>query len=312
MEHHKAPNIDREAYPDALDKFDAAICEAIAVSQASSGRQPAPNVGFASYVFTRMCGAGISLIRAAPFSRWVRADFQDWQLGALAGHARSLMDGYLLFHYLIETPKNEAELKARINVMHLNDCTRRIELFRDLGFAKDLDAFEKQREELRERLATNDHFKSLSDVVQKNCLNGRFLMIDSRDEMLGKVGFKKGEFDALYDFWSQQVHILPLSFYRLEANGRGTGVENDTDRGYMAEALEIGAAILVGATDKMVEQFPDTEGARQGTRSKFSPGPAANLPFDLDAVEHAIQSRSANAPFAASLFTAAIKEGFGG
>jgi hypothetical protein len=115
---------DRTAYNAALTKFDAAICEAIAVSQASSGRQPEANVGYASYVFTRMCGAGISFIRAAPLSRWIRADFHDWHFGGVAGHARSLLDGFLLFNYLIEPAKSEAELKARINVMHLNDSPR--------------------------------------------------------------------------------------------------------------------------------------------------------------------------------------------
>ena len=219
---------DRSTYEQAIAEFDLAICEAIAVSQASSWRQPAMNVGYASYVFTRMCGAGVSFIRAAPKSRWVRADFDDWQLGAVAGHARSLLDGFLLFNYLIEPAKSEAEMGARINVMHLNDCTRRIELHTNQGLMQHLEGFEKQREELRKRLDDNEYFKSLPAGVRKNCLNGRFLMIDTRDEMLAKVGFEKGQFDALYDLWSQHVHVLPLSFYRMKANGLGTGVENES------------------------------------------------------------------------------------
>lgn len=219
----KSLRVSRAAYEAALAKFDTAICEAIAVSQASSGRLPAINVGYASHVFTRMCGAGISLIRAVPLSRWVLADFDDWQFGAVAGHARSLLDGFLLFNYLIEPAKSEAELKARINVMHLNDCTRRIELHTNLGFTQDLEGFENQRDKLRVRLNGNEYFKSLPAPVQKNCLNGRFLMIDTRDEILAKVDFEKGQYGALYDLWSQHVHILPISFYRMEANGRGTG-----------------------------------------------------------------------------------------
>lgn len=73
------------------------------------------------------------MIRAAPLTRWVRAEFDDWRFGAVAGHARSLVDGFLLFDYLIEPPQSEAELKTRVNVMHLNDCTRRIELHTNLG-----------------------------------------------------------------------------------------------------------------------------------------------------------------------------------
>lgn len=183
-----------------------------------------------------------------------------------------------------------------------------MELHTNLGFTRDLEGFEKQREELRVRLNGNEYFKSLPAAVQKNCLNGRFMMIDTRDDMLAKVDFEKGQYDALYDLWSQHVHILPLSFYRIEANGRGTGVENDTDRSYIAQALTIGAAILTEATGKMVEQFPDAAGVRKGTKSTFSPGPAENLPPKPAPV----QKSAPSSPFEESGLAAAIKKGFGG
>lgn len=301
------PHINRAGYKVALEKFDAAVCEAISVSQASAGRFPAANVGYASYVFTQMCGAATSMIRAAPLTRWVRSDFEDWRFGAIAGHARSLLDGFLLFSYLMETTKSEAELKARINVMHLNDCTRRIELHKNIGFTEDIEGFEKQRAELQERLLVNEYFNSLPPAVQKNCRNGRFLTIDTRDEMLAKVGFEKGQFDALYDLWSQHVHILPLSFYRIEPNGRGTGLENDTDRGYISQALEIGSVVLADATDLVVGQFPDVVSVRQGVKSTFSPGPAENKP------RKARPSKAEKAPaFRQSSISASIKKSFGG
>ncbi|AOF84685.1 hypothetical protein BSY239_2906 [Hydrogenophaga sp. RAC07] len=300
-----AAGIDRAGYKAALNRFDAALCEAIAVSQASAGRFQAANVGYASYVFTQMCGAATSMIRAAPLTRWVRSDFEDWRFGAVAGHARSLFDGYLLFNYLMGPTSSEAELKARINVMHLNDCTRRMELHKNLGITDDLEDFERQRAELQGRLSGNEHFKSLPAAVQKNCMNGRFLTIDTRDEMLAKVEFEKGQFDALYDLWSQHIHILPLSFYRIEPNGRGTGLENDTDRTYIAQALEICATVLTNATDMMEEQFPDVAPVRRGMKSTFSPGPAGNRPRKA-------KSKAENPPaFQQSSISAAIKKSVG-
>src|SRR5260370_834427 len=59
----------KEGYATALKAFDAAICEAVAVSQGIAGRMVAPHVGYAARVFTRICGHGIALIRAAPRSR---------------------------------------------------------------------------------------------------------------------------------------------------------------------------------------------------------------------------------------------------
>lgn len=300
--------VDRSAYKAALEKFDAAVCEACAVSQRTANRLPEMNVGYASYVFTRMCGAGIAMVRAAPLSRWIRSDFDDWQFGAVAGHARSLLDGYLLFSYLIEPAKSEAELKTRINVMHLNDCTRRLELHTNLGIADEVAGFQKHQAELQDRLKGNEYFQSLPAAVQKQCLNGRFLMIDSRDEMLAKVGFEKGQFDAIYDLWSQHVHILPISFYRIEPNGRGTGLENDPDRSYIAQAMEMCAAVLAEATERMVEQFPDAADARQGLKSEFSPGPSENR---LRKAHRMAATTKAKPDFAPSGLAAAIKKGFG-
>ncbi len=273
--------INRAEYKAALEKFDAALCEAIAVSQASAGRLSDANVGYASYVFTQMCGSATSMIRATPLTRWVRSDTEDWRFGAIAGHARSLLDGFLLFNYLMAPIQSEAELKARINVMHLNDCSRRIELFKNLGVTEDIESFEKQRAELQDRLMGNEYFNYLSPAVQKNCKNGKFITIDTRDEMLAKVGFEKGQFDALYDLWSQHIHVLPLSFYRIETNGRGTGLENNTDRAYMFQALEICSEVVAQATDLMAQQFPDVASVRKGVKSTFSPGPNENKPLPV-------------------------------
>lgn len=272
--------VDRGAYRSSLQKFDAAVCEAISVSQASASRYVKPHIGYASYVFSRMCSTGIAMIRAAPLSRWARSDFEDWNFSSIAGHARSLLDGCLLFSYLTEPPASEEELSARINIMHLNDCTRRIKAHTNIGNHVEVSHFEKHREELQERLRNNIFFKSLPQSQQNEHLNGKYLMIANRDSMLMKIGFEKAEFDTLHDLWSQYLHVLPMSFYRSEPNGRGSGLENEVDRAYIAQALEICAAILEDSTDGMVEQFPDTVVVRKGTSSTFTPGPASNRPIE--------------------------------
>ena len=71
MTETNTPSVDRSAYQSALDKLDAAVCDAIAVGQASANRMAAPNWGHATKVFARLCGAGMAMIRAAPLSRWV-------------------------------------------------------------------------------------------------------------------------------------------------------------------------------------------------------------------------------------------------
>ena len=272
------PSVDREAYQVALVKLDAAVCEAISVSQASANRMAAPNWGHATKVFARLCSTGMAMMRAAPLSRWVRSDFEHWDLGAMAGYACGLLDGSLLFFYLVEPSNSDAELQARIDVMNINDCSRRLDLNRNIGNLADVAALEKQIGEIQERMKSNDYFAMLPSSLRDQCLNGGRLMISSRDEILAALGVSKNQLEALYDLWMQHLHILPMSFYRMETNGRGTGLENEIDRAYITQALEVSAALLSRATNCIIEHFPDVADSRRGVESRFQPGPVPNCP----------------------------------
>lgn len=219
------------------------------------------------------------MIRAAPLSRWISSESENWDFNCVAGHARAILEGCLLFNNLMKKPGSEDELKARINILHLNDCTRRIELMRDMEVADQVSGLEEQQRELQIRLQQNRYFQSLPTSTKTRCLQGKNLTIETRDQGLAEIGFSKGAFDSIFDLLSQHTHILPLSFYRMEPNGRGTGIENDTDRSYIAFSLGMCSELIKSATDKMVAQFPDIADVRMGVDSKFSPGPISNRPI---------------------------------
>ena len=268
--------ITRSDYIAALKKFDAAICEATAVSQISAGRFVEPHKGYATWLFTRLCAHGTALIRAVPLSRWTKSNREYWDFSCAAPHVRAILEGYLLFSYVIEAPGSREEWSAKINILHLNDCTRRIKLFVNLEDMEQVASLNVQAKELRERLLSNAFFLLLPQSKQKQFLAGEYLMIDTRDERLGKLGIEPKSFNAYWDLLSQNTHILPLSFYRMEPNGRGTGLENEADRGYLANFLTVAAEALTKATDLMAEAFPDTAVVRKGVMSGFSPGPRSN------------------------------------
>lgn len=265
----------RMHYEEALHVFDGAVCEATAVGQAQAGRMADPCVGYASYVFSRMCAHGTAIIRAAPLSRWMESDHEQWGFHAVACHARALLEGNLYFHYLM-SPVNDLleEGRARITLLQLNDCCSRIKMFADNQ--EQLQGFQAQRDELVDRLKTIPFFQQLAPPVQAQCLSGKKAWFMDRAQLVEMVGMNKVQFDVIWDLWSQHSHIHPMSFYRMEANGRGSGLENDTDRAYLTTAMLICGGILEAATESMVEAFPDVAGVRQGVDSKFSPGPKAN------------------------------------
>jgi hypothetical protein len=265
-------------YNDSLKKFDLATCEAVAVSQSIGVQMAEPHLGHSTYVFARLCNHAIAIISAVPRSRWVRADFEQWDFGVAAGHSRAIIEGYLLFLYIVEEPESREEWSVRINVMYLNDCMRRVKMLSNIGADEGVGGLQQQAEELRERLNSNPWFQTLPQQVKKRCLSGDNLMIPTRDEMLVRAGWEKKTFYAYWDLLSQYAHVLPISFFRMEPNGRGTGLENDTDKGYLSTMLDLCADTLEKATDLMTAAFPDTAAARQGLKSKFDPGPRSNRP----------------------------------
>ncbi|MER9227727.1 hypothetical protein NKI39_19185 [Mesorhizobium sp. M0664] len=267
-----------ERYRELLRAFDATVCEALAVGQATSGRMAEPHVGYGTHIFARICGHAVSFVRAAPHSRWVKSDSENWDFSAIAGHARSIVEGYLFFAYMTHPPANAEELNARVNVMHLYDCTKRIRVLGGVVDKTMLEDFEKSAEEIRKRLKQNGWFSQLKDTLQEKLLKGGELTILSRPEQLELVEWKAREFYMFWDILSQYAHILTFSFYRMEHNGRGTGINNDADRFYIGLFLEHCAEVLSDCVDRMIVLFPDAAPVRKGIDSKFSPGPRRNLP----------------------------------
>lgn len=260
----------------ALSTFDKAVCEACAVSNFIGSRYVVHYKGYSSHIFTRMCLHAHALISALPKSRWARRDYECWDFSLIAPHVRALMEGYLLFFYLSETPTSEDEWYVKINVMNLNDCTRRVRLHENIKNTEDEEGFREQQLELKGRLQGSKYFKDLPPKIQKQLLTGKALMIPSRDELLEQLNIDVGEFNGFYDVVSNYTHILPISYYRSEANGRGTGVKNRADLSYIVASLVNSTHWLTSSTDRMVELFPDTAKVRKGKKSKFSLGPKEN------------------------------------
>jgi hypothetical protein len=270
--------LSRDDYRERLRKFDAVVCEAIAVSQAAAQRLEMPAVGYSTYVFTRICAHARAMMCALPISRWVRKDFETWDVSSVAAHARSILEGYLLFRYLADAPSDIDTQRAFINVMHLYDCLKRIKILPHILPSEEIDGLKGQADEIISRLNEIPYFLALDAKLKKDLLAGKFIMITPQKEVIEAVGLDQAEYDFFWNYLSQYTHVLSFTFYRMEPNGRGTGLENGFDRDVLGMVLEFCTAILGAAVDKMVEMFPDTEAVRRGSDSKFSPGPSRNLP----------------------------------
>ncbi|AYL56253.1 DUF5677 domain-containing protein [Citrobacter freundii] len=267
------PHVSMEDFYVSLRKFDVAVCEACAVSQGIGVQIAEAYIAYTTQIFARMCIHAQILISNVPESRWAKKDYPFWDLSLVASHARALLEAELLFYYLSKENSTQEEWSAKLNIMHMNDCAKRIEFFNTIKDEKQVEGFEAQKAEIATRLESNDFFNSLDSGTRKRCLSGKALMIPNRDELLIELKQDPKEFRVIFDLLSHYTHILPISYYRMEANGRGTGSFNETDLSYITLSLNLCHDVIVKATDKMVVFFPETLRLRKGLRSKFSFGP---------------------------------------
>jgi len=268
---------DRSDYLAALSELDRSTCEALAVGQAQAQRYVAPCVGYASYVFARLCTYAVASVRAAPLSRWVQSDSICWNFSVLACHVRAILEGFLYFVYLaLPTDDKLDESRARITLLQLNDCCSRLVLLK--SDPENVRFFTAEAETLRARLRSIPFFCNMPKQVQRVCLAGKKAWFMDRAQLVELAGIEKNHFDVWWDLCSQHSHVHPMSFFRNEPNGRGSGLECDPDRAYLAAGMLLSATLLDQATDQMVGFFPDVGKIRKGIKSKFSPGPESNLP----------------------------------
>lgn len=274
----KKSDFNVDVYKELIDLFDATACESIAINQFTAGRLVDPHIGYGSYIFTRLCIHSESLLRAAPMSRWSKSDFQFWDLSCIASHVRAIMEGFLFYMYISESPASDDEWKARLWTMHMNDCMKRLKFMQLSNNLERVNFFDTEKEKIKNNLNENPYFSLLPSSIKKGCLNGKFLMINTRDELIDKYGIDKNSFDILFDILSHYTHILPISYYSHEQERRGSGLFNETDLGYLCMCLGVVHTLMEKCNERVIGFFPDAESCRRGVKSIFSPGPKGNLP----------------------------------
>ena len=199
----------REQYVKSLAKFDAALCEGCAVSQETSGHEVHPSLGYATHVFTRILAHARILIRSVPRSRWCTAVYEDWDFGANAGNFRSILEAALLFRYLCDADPDPDNQRAIVQLMHLYDITKRASIIHRGNVG---DEFDEERAVIVERLKSTQRFKELPPDAQLNALKGKWLMLESKEDIMSRIGWDSSMF---YMLWKYHITIRARLFTRF-------------------------------------------------------------------------------------------------
>jgi hypothetical protein len=130
-------------------------------------------------------------------------------------------------------------------------------MFEGLGSYEQVEGFEKQAEELRQRLLKNRYFISLPEKQRKELLKSKKHYLYSQDELIRRMGENPNTFRIGYEFLSAQVHTLPLGFYRTGDKNRGRGLENPVGRRYICLILDDVRLYVLRGIRELIVLFPD-------------------------------------------------------
>lgn len=249
-------DIDRY-YGNSLEAFTDALGRAIVTSGQAAGRRVEGRRFWASVLFTRLCTTGVSILWLCPGSP-INPDGQHWDFSAVASLVRNLFECELVLFYLGIEQVGEEERLARLRVMQLHDCKERLRMFRDFNpDDPQLKGFEAQAAELQAHLLKNSFFMSFPQQRRKKLLKGENACMLTQDEILKRMGeFRQGT-RGYYRLLSSHTHSFPLAFYRMAEGNRGRGVENATDKGHIAAAIEFAATVLTRGTSDTQGAFKD-------------------------------------------------------
>ncbi len=240
-------------YYERVKALDSIVRECIMVSREFAGiKSPTGAHYYASVLFTSLCTRAVTLAIVTPHSPWAKKKLEHWDYSSLAGVVRSILEVRLAFHYLCAEVVTPEEWDCRWNIFNLHDCKSRIHLFQEMSDDEgQLEGFEAQAEELRERLIANSSFNALPDPRKRELLKGKSAYLFSLEEIGVRAGVNIHTFRWLYKLLSSQVHGLPMSFYRNGEQNRGRGVHSEAEEQFTSLCLSFAVSLLVGARDEM-------------------------------------------------------------
>ncbi len=159
-----------------------ALCQsAMKLSITTSGREVSIwREKYGSHIFGKICMTAIAILKLLPKSRFNVAvnNMEIWDISSVCSLARSLIDAYYSFQYLIIEKVDKHELEFRVTLWSLHSESERLkmlELFKSTS--NKLDEIRKNIAELTRKLSGNKFYKSLDSKAQKKFSSGEIRYI---------------------------------------------------------------------------------------------------------------------------------------
>lgn len=225
-------------YSEKVLAFRSELDNSILISKLIADRDIGHQNYWMSAIMVRYLNLAIAINRLLPQEGEEPSNIHSWDFGPIATLTRSFIETFHAFFYIGIEKIDDVEWNLRLKVFHLHDSTRRGELFKLIGETSQSQGFLKIGQELLIEITSNKKFLSLNPDLQSRIKKAETAFIIGRQEIERRIDPSDNSIKWVYLFLSNQSHSFPMSYYRSESESRGSGVENDVDKGYIEQCLE--------------------------------------------------------------------------
>lgn len=247
-------------YKTLMLQLEKAIDRCISVSRKHAGiSSPTGSHFYASALFTLLTTRAISLRKLLPKLKPKNMSDLHWDFGSVCTLTRTLLENRLAFYYFGFEECSEEEWKCRWIIFCLHDAASRTRILSDVASStltpEEQKVYDENMGQLRVDLKANSFFTLLPIGDQRRFLQGKQAYISPLEEIAGRCGLELEQFRFFYGFMSQQVHTLPMSFFRMDEGNRGRGVHSELEEHYHKMCMSLAVDLLGAAAKEMELKF---------------------------------------------------------
>lgn len=255
-----------EGYTISISEFRERVVEfqnslggAIAFSNATGGLFVKTRFGWSSYLYTKLCGIGVSLnkiiVNSAEQSSEIELDHTS-----IAAVSRNMLEASVMFCYLAQRGITDEQWELRRNVIWLHDATSRHKIFKSMEAIVDNNGGDADRKkvinDLRFKVSQSKLFSQLEEERRKKILAGSEMYVNGLRSAARIAGWDKHEFDGTYTYLSQHSHSAPVSFLRMAEHNINFSNPSDAQLAISSLALQVSQRSLNVCSRRIAELYP--------------------------------------------------------
>ncbi|CAO4182684.1 DUF5677 domain-containing protein [Methylorubrum populi] len=243
-------------YAEAKSSFEESVQLAINISNATGGLFVKPRFGLASFLFTKQCSIGISILKICH-----QDEANDIPLAldhtSICSLCRNMFEASIMFSYLAQRDISDEQWRLRQNVIWLRDATSRYKMFKGWKAEKEASGFKEHMLDLRTKISSDNLFGKLDEERRKKILAGSEMYVNGLRGAVKQCGWDKDQFEATYTYLSQHSHNAPVSFLRMAEHGINYARPSNMQFSVAAYAIEVANQSLRVSSKRLAEVYPE-------------------------------------------------------